>query len=87
MAHRGDRSGTSPVVWKRIYGKQMITWMRIHPVAATHQKLLLSCSGLARSGDARALEHRMQQHVAASGDVLGLGVLDLVVADAVACTG
>src|SRR6185312_16590542 len=32
---------------------------------------------------ARPLHHRMQQHVAAGGDVLGLGVFDLVVADAV----
>ena len=35
------------------------------------------------SEHAGALQHRVQQHIAPGGDVFGLGVLDLVVADAV----
>ena len=35
------------------------------------------------SNHPRPLQHRVQQHIAPGGDVLGLGVFDLVVADAV----
>jgi hypothetical protein len=44
---------------------------------------MISSGSMMFFSNARALEHRVQQHVAAGRDVLGLGVLDLVVADAV----
>ena len=62
-------------------------WRRSRSCAGSGRWRLLRAAedraGEALARDARPLQHRMQQHVAAGGDVLGLGVLDLVVADAV----